>query len=100
MHYLESISHSRFLRIDYATHAVWIEKHRSIETAWRKTTEAFLAGVIQRQHELMAFDMEKRFEVFMGRSKRLLQLIPHRDIASYLRIDPTNFSKLLSKYNT
>ena len=71
-------------------------KHRPIETLFRITTERFLVGVLQRQHELMAFDMETRFKLFVKRSPHLLNTISQKDLASYLRMDSTNFSKLMN----
>jgi hypothetical protein len=56
-----------------------------------------LAGLIQRHHELLAFDIEERFTAFVKRSPKLLNLIPHKDLASYLGINATNFSKLLAR---
>jgi hypothetical protein len=54
-------------------------------------------GVIERQHELLAFDMETRFKTFVQRSPHLLNMVSQKDIASYLRIDSTNFSKLINR---
>lgn len=96
-YYLESITDARLLRISYEQHLQFMTDHREIETLFRKITETFLNGVIQRQHEIMALDMEDRFKVFVKRSPHLLQLLPQKDIASYLRIDPTNFSKLINR---
>ncbi len=96
-YYLESITDTRLLRISYEQHLQFMTDHREIETLFRKITELFLNGVIQRQHEIMALDMEDRFRVFVKRSPHLLQLLPQKDIASYLRIDPTNFSKLINR---
>lgn len=96
-YYLESITDARLLRISYEQHLRFMTEHREIETLFRKVTESFLNGVIQRQHEIMALDMEDRFKVFVKRSPHLLQLLPQKDIASYLRIDPTNFSKLINR---
>ncbi|GAB5525750.1 MAG: hypothetical protein Roseis2KO_36220 [Roseivirga sp.] len=96
-YYLESITDARLLRISYEQHLQFMTNHREIETLFRKITESFLNGVIQRQHEIMALDMEDRFKVFVKRSPHLLQLLPQKDIASYLRIDPTNFSKLINR---
>ncbi len=95
-YFLETITDSKFLRIPYAKHQELMAKHREIETLFRKITEIFLRGVIQRQHELMAFDIETRFKVFVKRSPHLLQMVTQKDLASYLRIDPTNFSKLMN----
>lgn len=96
-YYLETISKSKFLRISYEQHQKFMLEHREIETLFRKLTEFFLKGVIQRQHEVMALSMEERFRIFVGRSSHLLQIIPQKDIASYLNISPTNFSKLINK---
>lgn len=95
-YFLETITESHFLRISYDQHRRFMEEHREIETLFRKVTEYFLDGVIQRQHELMALDMTERFKVFVKRSPHLLQMIPQKDLASYLRIDATNFSKLIN----
>lgn len=74
-----------------------MQKHRDIETLFRKGTEGILAGVLERQYELMALDIESRFRLFVRRSPHLLHLVPQKDLASYLRIDPTNFSKLYNR---
>ncbi|MEO0340702.1 MAG: Crp/Fnr family transcriptional regulator [Bacteroidota bacterium] len=96
-YYLESITASHFLRISYEQHQQYLSAHREIETLYRKVAETFLHGVIQRQHEIMALSIEERFRAFAGRSAHLLQIIPQKDIASYLNISPTNFSKLINR---
>ncbi len=96
-YYLETITDSRFLRISHGTHMELMKKHRSIESLFRMGTEQVLAGLVERHHELMAYDIETRFKNFLRRSPHLLNQIPHKDLASYLRIDPSNFSKLLGK---
>lgn len=96
-YHLESITDSIFLRISYEKHKQFMLEHREIETLFRKIAEIFLDGVIQRQHEIMALSMEDRFRVFVDRSAHLLQIIPQKDIASYLNLDATNFSKLINR---
>ena len=95
-YYLETITESKFLRLSYQKHTELIEKHRELETMFRIVTEQFLLGIIERHHQLMAFNTETRFKNFVQRSPHLLNMIPHKDLASYLRIDPTNFSKLIN----
>ena len=94
-YFLETISYSKFLRISYDQHMELMEKYRPIETLFRKATELLLIGLVQRYYELMAYDIETRFKSFVSRSHHLLDKVPHKDLASYLRIDATNFSKLL-----
>jgi len=95
-YYLETITESSFLRLSYERHQKLMESLRPIETLFRKATEQILIGVLERHYELMAYTIEERFRAFMKRSPHLLNMVPHKDLASYLRIDPTNFSKLLS----
>lgn len=95
-YFLESITASRFLRISYDQHQKLMQEFRPIETLFRKGSEQLLKGVLERHYELMAFSIEERFRNFVHRSPHLLNLIPHKDLASYLRIDPSNFSKLLA----
>lgn len=96
-YFLQAISDSKFLRISFERHQQMMEKYRPIETLMRKATEHLLAGVIERHYELMALDIETRFRNFAQRSPHLLNLLSQKDIASYLRIDPTNLSKLLNQ---
>ena len=96
-YYLETITDSKFLRIPYEKHQELLQAFRPIETLFRKATESFLMGVIQRQHELMAFDIETRFKTFVKRSPHLLNMVSQKDLASYLRMDSTNFSKLMNR---
>ncbi|MEO0468598.1 MAG: Crp/Fnr family transcriptional regulator [Bacteroidota bacterium] len=96
-YFLETITESHFVRLSFEKHQELMEEYREIESLFRKATEFFLDGVIQRQHELMAFDMETRFTHFVRRSPHLLQMVSQKDLASYLRIDPTNFSKLMNR---
>jgi hypothetical protein len=71
-------------------------KYREIETFSRKATEIMFIGMINWHYELLAFDIEKRFKLFAKRSSHLFNTVPHKYLASYLRIDPTNFSKLIN----
>jgi CRP-like cAMP-binding protein len=96
-YFLETLTDSAFIRLSYDKHQELMESHREIETLFRKGTEQLLAGVITRQFELMALSIEDRFRAFASRSPHLFQMVSHKDLASYLRIDPTNFSKLYNR---
>lgn len=95
-YFLQCITDSQLLRISYDRLQELVTEYRDIETFMRKSTEFVLIGLLERQYELLALNMEERFRVFVKRSPHLLNLVPHKHLASYLRIDPTNFSKLLN----
>lgn len=94
-YFLATISESRFLRISFQKHQEMMAKHRSLETLFRKATEHLLIQTLDRYFELMAYDIETRFKQFTSRSPHLLNMVSQKDLASYLRISPTNFSKLI-----
>lgn len=96
-YFLETITDSHFLRISYRKHQEYMAEYREIETLFRKLTEQLLIGVVQRYYELMGLNMEERFQTFMARSGHLLHKVPQKDLAAYLNMDPTNFSKLLNQ---
>lgn len=96
-YFLECITDSTLLRISYEQLEAATEQHRDLERLLRKATEHLLIGVINRHYELMALSIEERFQAFVQRSSHLLAMVPHKYIASYLGINPTNFSKLLGK---
>ncbi len=96
-YYLETITESKFLRISFEQHERMISQERQLETLFRKMSERFLYGLVHRLHEVMALTVEERFRAFSSRSAHLLQIIPQKDIASYLNIDATNFSKLINR---
>ncbi|MBO0935717.1 Crp/Fnr family transcriptional regulator [Fibrella sp. HMF5335] len=73
------------------------DQSQQLERLFRKMTEYVLAGMISRHIELHSLTIEERYRIFCQRSSHLLQLVPHKYIASYLGIDPTNFSKLFNK---
>lgn len=70
------------------------DQSQTLERLFRKMTEYVLAGILNRHVELHSLTIEARYKAFCQRSPQLLQLVPHKYIASYLGIDPTNFSKL------
>ena len=72
------------------------DQSHQIERLFRRMTEAVLAGMINRHIELHSMTIEERYKTFCQRSSHLLQLVPHKYIASYLAINPTNFSKLFN----
>ena len=80
--------------VSYNVLQLLFDESQSIERLFRKMTEVVLAGMINRHIELHSLTMEERYRAFCKRSPHLLQLVPHKYLASYLGIDPTNFSKL------
>lgn len=93
-YFLTCLTDSEMEYLTYDELMVLFDRSQSIERLFRRMTEAVLAGIINRHIELHSLTMEERYKVFCQRSGHLLQMVPHKYIASYLGINPTNFSKL------
>jgi CRP-like cAMP-binding protein len=93
--YLETLTQSTLLRIHYNDLDNLIQKHRSLETWIRLALTGVLAGTLERQVEVMAYTAEEKFTTLLRRSPHVLNLIPHKYLASYIGVDPATFSKLL-----
>jgi CRP-like cAMP-binding protein len=93
-YFLTALTNSELEYLTYEELKEILDKSHALERLFRRMTEAVLAGVLYRHMELHTLSMEERFINFCRRSPHLLQLVPHKYLASYLGIDPTNFSKL------
>lgn len=93
--YFETLTTSKFLRTSYQQLQRLMNEHPGIQRMILKAVSFALKGVLARQAELQCFGAEEKFMTLLNRSPHLLQLIPHKYLASYLGIDPTTFSKLL-----
>ncbi|MCD8540492.1 MAG: Crp/Fnr family transcriptional regulator, partial [Leadbetterella sp.] len=96
-YFLTCLTDSEMNCISYEALQMLFDRSQPLERLFRKMTEFVLAGVINRHIELHSLTMEERYIAFCRRSPHLLQLVPHKYIASYLGMDPTNFSKLYNK---
>lgn len=96
LYQLETLTESRLLRISHHDFTALMHKHRSLETWVRVAVTMVLSGTLQREMELASYTAEEKFTALLRRSPQVLNMIPHKYLASYIGVDPTNFSKLLS----
>jgi len=94
-YFFETLTPGRFLRSTFRQLDALMLKHHGIERMIRLAVSYTLAGVLVRQIELQSLNAEQRFRKLFTRSPHILQLVPHKYLANYLGMDPTNFSKLL-----
>lgn len=94
-YFFETLTASKFIRTTYKQVEGLMDEFPVIQKLILKTTSFALKGVLARQAELQCFSAEEKFRTLLKRSPHLLQLIPHKYLASYVGIDPTTFSKLM-----
>jgi CRP-like cAMP-binding protein len=95
-YFLETITASTLLRTTFQQVQELMDNHHNIERWVRISTSYALMGVLERQIELLSYSAEEKFRTLLTRSPHVLQLIPHKYLASYLGIDASTFSKLLA----
>lgn len=96
LYFFETITTSRMMRISYDQLNDLMNNYLGIQQLIFKATCFALKGALERQIDLQCFTNEKKFKTLLQRSPHILQLVPHKYIASYLGMDATNFSKLLA----
>lgn len=62
---------------------------------WNQMLSYTLAGMLERELDLLTTSPAERYNRVLKRSPRLFQEIPHKYIASYLRMAPETLSRLL-----
>lgn len=93
---LQALSDSELLRIPKQELDELMKADASISRLMGRLVSKELRRLLKRHYELMSLPMKERFHLFAERNAHLLQEVPQKDIASYLNMDPTNFSKLIN----
>lgn len=95
--FAETLTPSSFLKTSFRQLDQLMKQYHAIERMVRLSSNYAFAGVLERMVEIQCFTAEEKFRTLLKRSPHLLNLIPHKYIATYLGIDATNFSKLLAR---
>lgn len=95
-YYYETISKSQLLKCSKKDFDTIQNKHSSIKKAIEKAIHLGFSGTMTRLVELQCLSSEDKFKKLLKRSPHILHIIPHKYLANYIGIDPTNFSKLLN----
>ena len=92
----ETLTPSVFLRASYHDLQAVMRARPAIETAIRLGTTQALSGVLERLVDLQCYSSAEKLAKMLRRSPHMLQLVPHKYLATYIGVDPTNFSKLIN----
>lgn len=96
-YFFETLTPSRFLTTTFSQLNPLLQERPAIETLIRNGLANVIDGLLERQVELQCYNSEDKLRALLKRSPHVLQLIPHKYLANYLGIDPTNFSKLMAR---
>jgi len=96
-YFYETLTESRFLRAPYIKLKALQHTHCGIQSLIDKALHNSIAGLLAREVELQCFSSEDKFRSLLKRSPHIIHLIPHKYLANYLGIYPTNFSKFMNQ---
>ncbi len=89
-----AMTDSVLLGIHYDELQILFRELPVMERFGRLILEELLVGRAMREIEQLSMSAEERYDRLLERSPHLLQLVPQKDIASYLRMTPETFSRL------
>ncbi|MBK0401783.1 Crp/Fnr family transcriptional regulator [Adhaeribacter sp. BT258] len=92
--YLQAIKKTELLSLNYSDWKMLLETLPKFKDVWHKLTEQALLGMMAREVELHLASNAERYERLLKRSPQLLQQIPQRYVASYLKMEPETLSRL------
>lgn len=96
LYFFETITASRLLRISYDDLQQHIKVYANLQKLLFKATVFALKGALERHIKPQCYTNKKTFKTLLKRSPHILNLVPHKYLASYLGMDAANFSKLLA----
>lgn len=99
-YYYETLTPSHFLRASFRDLDAVMKRNPAVETMVRFGITGALSGVLERVVELQCYSSTDKFTQLLRRSPHILQLVPHKYLANYIGVDPTNFSKLMNTIKT
>ena len=91
---IQALRHSELLSIGREEFMRSLEQQPALAYFWRVELERNLLGRIEREIDLLLPEPARRYERLLARSPQLFQRVPHKYIASYLRMTPETLSRL------
>jgi len=95
-YYYETLTKSQFLRCNHDAFHSGQNKYKNIKTAMDILLYMGFSGTLTRLVDLQSLSSKKKFKKLLKRSPHILEKIPHKYLANYIGVDPTNFSKMIN----
>ncbi len=92
--YLQAIKKTQLLSLKHTDWKMLLDTIPRFKDVWYKLTELGLLGMMEREVELHLASNAERYERLLKRSPKLLQMVPQRYVASYLKMEPETLSRL------
>lgn len=91
---IQAIKKTKLKVISKKKYMDFIKNNPEMLDIWLKILEGLVYDQMQREHDLLLSSPHERYLRVMKRSPRVFQEIPHKLIASYLRMTPETLSRI------
>ena len=92
--YIQALKKTSYKSISKTDFNALMNKNSRNKDLWKKLLEAFVIQQMERETDLLTTSPEARYHRILKRSPQVFQEIPHKYIASYLRMSPETLSRL------
>ena len=92
--YIQALKKSTVLPLHKNDFLHFRQQHPQINTLWLQALEQLVLQQLDREIDILTAAPQERYQRVWQRSPRLFQEIPHKYIASYLRMSPETLSRL------
>lgn len=92
--YIQALKKTEFRAVSKPDFNNLIDQSAMNQNLWKQILEAFVIQQMERETDLLTMQPEARYHRVLKRSPQLFQEIPHKYIASYLRMSPETLSRL------
>ncbi|MFK7799656.1 MAG: Crp/Fnr family transcriptional regulator [Aureispira sp.] len=92
--YIQTIKKTHFKVISKTAFMELVQSSQELFALWYTILEQLVYQQIEREKDLLLDAPRARYERVWNRSPQLFQHIPHKYIASYLRMTPETFSRI------
>lgn len=93
--YIQALKKTSLKVISKETFIHLLASKPDFKEVWMQLLTSFVHQQMEREVDLITYSPQKRFERVLKRSPQIFQEIPHKYIASYLRMTPETLSRIL-----
>lgn len=92
--YIQMIKKSELLVITKETFLGFINSDPANQMIWQTIMGQLIYQQLEREKDILTYSPKERYQRVLKRSPHLFQEIPHKYIASYLRMSPETLSRI------
>lgn len=94
--YIQALKETNLKVISKQSFMEFVQSNVDLQKTWYQLLEQFVYQQMERERDILISSPVERYKRVLKRSPQLFQEIPHKYIASYLRMTPETLSRIKS----